>query len=112
MLTTIIDSGFPYIKNNFSRTYHSIRAYSTGDSVIRHRLRAFISQDFYDLQSYAKIEKWSDEKGWLPIAQHKIEEFPCHLVKGKPSDSELVTTAFAESAEILFEIGEKFIGLS
>lgn len=112
MLTTIIDSGFPYIKDFTHRTYHSIRAYSTGDSVIRHRLRAFICQDFYDFQSYAKIEKWSDEKGWLPIAQHKIEEFPCHLVKGKPTNDESVTKAFAESAEILFGIGEKFVGLS
>ena len=112
MLTTTIDSGFPYIKDNFTRTYHSIRAYSTGDSVIRHRLRAFIAQDFYDSQSYAKIEKWSDEKGWLPISQHRIEELPCHLIKGKPSDDESLNKAFAESAEILFEIGEKFIGLS
>lgn len=89
--------------------YAEIRAYFTGDGVFRHRFRAYINRNFYDDQSVANIEKWSDDRGWLLIASHPIHDFPCASIKVTQPLTDGSMDLLSKSAEQLFQIGERFI---
>lgn len=99
------------VKNNDNSWYwQEIRRYSLENADGTCLLRANIRRNAYDHQSYANIEKWSDERGWLVIASHAITEYPCaraSYVTKELSDDNFV--AFVETARELFAIGKDFI---
>lgn len=85
--------------------WQQIRKYN-----IVQRLRVNICRNAYDHQSYANIEKWSDERGWVIISTHSITDYPCSKVSY--TTKELNDTHhewFIQSAERLFAIGMKFL---
>jgi hypothetical protein len=89
-------------------------AYVNGDG--RHtyyKLRVDIARNFYDHQSYARIQKWSDTQGWLLIESHPITDVEAKKVQkvtGELNEADLL--AFGDTAERLFLIGERFMGRS
>ena len=99
------------IRNNENYWYwQEIRRYSLENADGTCLLRANIRRNAYYHQSYANIEKWSDERGWLVIASHAITEYPCaraSYVTKELSDDDF--EAFIETARRLFAIGEDFI---
>ena len=99
------------VKNNENSWYwQEIRRYSLENADGTCLLRANIRRNAYDHQSYANIEKWSDERGWLVIASHAITEYPgarASYVTKELSDDDF--EAFIETARKLFAIGEDFI---
>lgn len=89
--------------------YTEIRGYFTEAGRVQHRFRAHIQRDFYEDQSYANIEKWSDENGWLLIASQPITEFACASIRvGTPITDDCVAL-LSESSDQLFLIGETFM---
>jgi len=89
-------------------------AYVNGDG--RHtfyKLRADIARDFYDFQSYARIQKWSDTQGWLLIESHPITDVEANKVRKVAEElNDADHLAFGDTAERLFLIGERFMGRS
>ena len=100
------------------RLYESVEMIDPDDSEsgwgesTYHRLRASIRRNAYNDQSYANIEKWSDERGWVIINSHGIAEMPCasvsYVMKELDDDKQ---DLFIQTADFLFGIGERFIGI-
>jgi len=86
--------------------WQQIREYSNKQV---HRLRVNIRRNAYDNQSYANIEKWSDERGWVIISCHAITDYPCAKVSYV---AKVLTDRdhewFIQTAEELFTIGVTF----
>lgn len=76
-------------------------------------LRANIRRNAYDDQSYARIEQWSDERGWMVVASHPIAKLPCAKVSytHKELDDDK-QDLFIQTTDFLFGIGERFIGIA
>ena len=94
-------------------TWHwqEIRKYVTDSGT--YMLRANICRNFYEFQSYARVEFFSMDKGWITVASHPATDYPCwevktHIKSLTGRDHE----AFTETTDVLFDIGEKFFGIS
>ena len=108
-MTTIakreIDLSVRHAENSWY--WQQIRDYSNRET---HRLRANIRRNAYDHQSYANIERWSNERGWVIISCHPITDYPCAKVwSGREQLTDNDHEWFIQSAECLFAIGVKFI---
>ena len=108
-MTTItkreIDLSVRHAENSWY--WQQIRDYSNKET---HRLRANIRRNHYDNQSYANIERWSNERGWVIISCHAITDYPCAKVwSGREQLTDRDHEWFIQSAEYLFAIGVKFI---
>ena len=87
--------------------WQQIREYSTKQV---HLLRANIRRNAYDNQSYANIEKWSDERGWVIISSHSITDYPCAKVSYVTKElTDNDHEWFIQTAEELFTIGVTFV---
>lgn len=92
---------------NHSWIWQQIREYSNKQV---HRLRANIRRNAYDNQSYANIEKWSDERGWVIISSHPVTDYPCAKVSYVTKElTDNDHESFIRTAEELFAIGVTFI---
>jgi hypothetical protein len=72
-------------------------------------LRASIRRNFYDSQSFARIEKWGPS-GWETIEQYPIEGLEAQTVSVREVHlSERSHLALEDTAERLFIYGERFM---
>lgn len=75
------------------------------------KVRSNIQRNAYDDQSYARIEAWSDENGWLII-----ESFPItgYLARKLSYTQKELTSEYSyaldDTSDQLFVIAEAFIG--
>lgn len=74
------------------------------------KLRANIQRNAYDDQSYANIEQFSDQKGWLVVASHPITKYSVSKMSYVLEMTDERRDLFRDCADRLFKVGEAFIG--
>ena len=102
----LIDISVKYQSQSQSWYWQEIRDYGGV------KLRANIQRNAYDDQSYANIEQFSDQKGWLVIASHPITKYSVSKMSYVWEMTDERRDLFRDCADRLFKLGEAFIGFN